>query len=401
MNISKERLLLGCCALVSALLVDQPERSVPTFWQNGLVSNGTGRFIIKRQGDLTLKYVTASARSESLELIPVPFYRDQGPGTESIREIARRFSAQTRWTVIAAINGGFFDTATGLPIGFLMRDRKMEFFNMPQGFTRSMVGFSDSKGGLTRARLHIASPRQMPKVWMETFAVGKGKPFRAAKIAVHHINIPGGKNALTLFTPLYGKLLRIPRDAIYLTAQSEPARPGIYRIQDHFRQGPLRIPPDGLVVALHGDARASASLLRSGALVRATWSLPAAWSSQEIVHGLLAGPRLIERGQIQVTAQQERLHTLKSRDRVALAEKANGDIVLLWAHKNSNGNLSYEQLAYVLSKMNVQEAIALDGGRSRAIFAQQGEAPADERYFEGGRPVANALVLAIRPRGSS
>jgi len=43
--------------------------------------------------------------------------------------------------------------------------------------------------------------------------------------------------------------------------------------------------------------------------------------------------------------------------------------------------------------MGAEDAIALDGGKSRAILAQAGDAYADERYYEGGRPVANALVL--------
>jgi hypothetical protein len=47
--------------------------------------------------------------------------------------------------------------------------------------------------------------------------------------------------------------------------------------------------------------------------------------------------------------------------------------------------------------MGAQEAIGLDGGRSHAILAQAGDALADERYYEGGRPVSNALVLAIAP----
>ena len=102
-----------------------------------------------------------------------------------------------------------------------------------------------------------------------------------------------------------------------------------------------------------------------------------------------------------VTAKVERLDMLKSRDRVALAVKANGDALLVWAHKNTPGNLSFEQVAEVLQKMGATEAIALDGGKSRAILAQAGEALADERYFEGGRPVANALVLAVKPANHS
>jgi hypothetical protein len=99
---------------------------------------------------------------------------------------------------------------------------------------------------------------------------------------------------------------------------------------------------------------------------------------------------------MEVTAKAERLDMLKSRDRVALAVKANGDVLLVWAHKNTAGNLSFEQIAEELEKMGAREAIALDGGKSHAILAQTGETLADERYFEGGRPVSNALVLAVK-----
>jgi len=52
---------------------------------------------------------------------------------------------------MAAVNGGFFDTDSGLPIGFLMRDGRMEFFNMPQGFQRSMVGLDSAFGSASSA----------------------------------------------------------------------------------------------------------------------------------------------------------------------------------------------------------------------------------------------------------
>jgi len=201
---------------------------------------------------------------------------------------------------------------------------------------------------------------------------------------------------LALFTPTYGKSIRLPDDAIYLAAEAEPGRAGVYRISDSCRKGSIKIPTGGLVVALHGYARMSAGALQKGTLIRPRWTLPSDWSDHGVAHGLLAGPRLLEDGKIQVTAKAERLDALKSRDRVALAVKANGDALLVWAHKNTLGDLSFEQVAGVLKKMGAQEAIALDGGKSRAILAQSGEALADERYFEGGRPVANALVLAVK-----
>lgn len=396
MKVRKDRLLSVFLGVLAVVLCDQPRRSVPVFWQSGLSPKGESLFTIRRNGDVTLKYVTASLSAQNLDLVPVPYYLNRGPATESVREIARRFSHQTKSRVIAAINGGFFDTKTGLPIGFLMRDKKMEFFNMPQGFSRSMVGFSPYGQGENWTRVHISSPKQMPKVWMDTLYKRGSNPNRMSKIFIHHINVPGGKNAMGLFTSLYGGPLQVPPNAIYLTAIPVPQRTGVYQIATRVQEGTVNIPVDGVVIAMRGDARAHVSYLPKGSLVRPAWSLPPQWSQQEVTHGLLAGPRLLEDGDIQVTAKQERLDQLKSRDRVALGVKANGEMVLLWAHKNTTGDLSFEQLAKILVDLGARDAIALDGGRSRAIFAQKGDAPADDRYFEGGRPVSNALVLAVR-----
>jgi len=396
MRIRKTRLYFVTGGLLAMLLSDQSRRLVPAFWQTGLTPGGVGRFVIQEEGDITLKFVAARLGAGNLELVPVPFYQDQGPGTRSIAEIARRFTLETQRPVIAAINGGFFDTATGLPIGFLLRDGRMDFFNMPQGFQRSMVGFSSAGTSGEGSHVWINSPRVMPKVWLDTFMVGAGRPMRTDTLAVHHINVPGGKHALALFTPIYASSLKPPENSIYLAAHAEPGRPGVYRVSEICKRGLVRIPSDGLVVALHGDARAKAGLFPIGALIRPRWSLPADWTDHAVMHGLLAGPRLLEAGKVQVTAKAERLDSLKSRDRVALAVKANGDAILVWAHKNTPGNLSFEQVAQVLAKMGAEEAIALDGGKSRAILAQAGDTYADERYFEGGRPVANALVLAVK-----
>src|SRR5262249_48110821 len=150
----------------------------------------------------TLKFVAARLGAGNLELVPVSFYQDCGPATQSVKEIARRFSLETKQPVLAAINGGFFDTATGLPIGFLLRDGRMEFFNMPQGFRRSMAGFSSGQSG-GGSRVWIDSPREMPKVYLDTWIAGPGQPLKTATVAVHHINVSGGKHALSLFTPTY------------------------------------------------------------------------------------------------------------------------------------------------------------------------------------------------------
>jgi hypothetical protein len=296
----------------------------------------------------------------------------------SVDEIAAAFSRQTHRDVLAAVNGGFFDMVTGSPIGFLLRDGDMEFFNMPQGFPRSMVGFGP--------RVSIVSPKEMPKVFLKT---------RAGFLGVHHINVMGGRNAFGVFTPHYPSRIKALPDTIYILARREGITPHRYRIEARLIQPGVYVPEDHLIILLQGTSRAYASALPLGSTVRLDWSLPQKWQNQKIVHGLLAGPRLLEKGTIHVTALEERLSKSKSPDRVALGVKPSGEILLLWAHQET-GNLDFNRLAKVLAGLGATEAIALDGGHSRALLAQTHMPYFMERYFEGGRPVANAILVTLR-----
>src|SRR5258708_27531548 len=96
MKIRKDYLILGAGAILAFLSSDQPRRLVPTFWQTGLSRGGVDRFAIQEDGDITLKYVTARLGAGNIELVPVPFYQDQGPVTQAVKEIARRFSLENR-----------------------------------------------------------------------------------------------------------------------------------------------------------------------------------------------------------------------------------------------------------------------------------------------------------------
>lgn len=397
LRVRKARWLMLGGTLLAMGWVDQPRRGVPPFWETSLAPGALGRFVIREEGDLTLKFVTARLGRRELELVPVPSSHGLGHRTRSVAEIARRFSVQTKRPVLAAINGGFFDVATGLPIGFLLRDGRMEFFNMPQGYQRSMVGFGLPARSGQKAYVWISSPRQMPKAWLDAFTAGRGQPVKTATLAVHHINVPGGKNALALFTSAYLVALKLPEKALYGIARAEPGHSGVYRIVGTHRHGRLVVPQGGIVIALHGNALAYARWLAPETLVRPRWTLPPEWRPDHVTHGLLAGPRLLERGRIQVTAKEERLDAVKSPDRVALGVKPNGEVLLVWLHKNNRGNLSFERVAEVLSGMGATEAIALDGGKSRAILAEVFQNSTRDRYFDGGRPVANALILTVPP----
>jgi hypothetical protein len=140
-----------------------------------------------------------------------------------------------------------------------------------------------------------------------------------------------------------------------------------------------------------------AKQLPAGLVVRPRWTLPEKWAEQRISHGLLAGPRLLEAGHVRVSAIEEGLANLRSRDRVALGVTEDGKAILLWAHRLTPGtSLDFHDTANVLASLGAVEAIGMDGGSSRAVLAESRFPYREERFIFKGRPIANALLLALK-----
>lgn len=381
--------------LLALLLCDQSRRLVPSQWNTPLTPSQWGQLIMKQEGDIELRYVTARLGHSPLEIVPYSWFSGNRPDTASIARLADDFRSQTRRPVLAALNGGFFDLKTRLPIGFLLREGEMEFFNMPQGVRRSMVGFAAAKSG--RSPVVMASPKEMPRAWLDTFSSAQGG--QSGAVPVHHINVPGGRHAFSLFTPRFGQALPWQPDALYIVARREGEGIRTWYTVERMTQerSGIVIPKRGLVIAMYGDARAIAGKFKPGLRVRPRWTLPPSWENRRVEHGLLAGPRLLESGEIRVSAAQEGLANLRSRDRVALGVTAEGEAILLWAHRKTPGTtLDFHETARILKSMGAVEAIAMDGGSSRAVLATARERYREDRYVFTGRPIANALLLSLR-----
>jgi len=389
MNWHRAALLLTPMVLLS----DQPRRDVPADWHTPLNLQNWGRLVVKQQGDVELRYITARVAQAPLEIVPVSWFAKNRPDTASMERHVERFHLETRRPVLAAVNGGFFDLKTRMPIGFLLRNGEMDFFNMPPGIRRSMVGFTAPKPGTPG--VVMASPSAMPRVWLDVADLREGG--RERRFAVHHINVPGGKHAFSIFTPRFGPAIEADPEAVYLVAERAQKKSTWLSVRPAiFSKGVVEIPSEGMVLALFGDSRRLISQLRSGMRVRARWTLPPSWENGKVVHGLLAGPRLMEKGQIRVSAEQEKLAHLKSRDRVAMGVTAAGEVILLWAHRKVPGStLDFHETARLLAQLGAVEAIALDGGSSRSIWAAASQPYREDRFSFQGRPIANALMIAV------
>lgn len=380
-------------ALSGFLLCDQPRRDVPADWNTSLYSKDWGRLIVKQEGDVEMRYVTAQIGKAPLEIVPVSWFAQNRPDTAPVGQFVERFRSETRRPVLAAINGGFFDLKTRLPIGFLLRNGEMDFFNMPQGIRRSMVGFTAPRTGAPGVLM--ASPSEMPRVWLDVADLREGG--RQRSLPIHHINVPGGKHAFSIFTPRYGRELINHPDAVYLLAQRAHPQSTWLSVQPATGKRNISIPSDGVVIALFGDSRRLLGQLGLGTRVRPRWTLPPAWQNGNVVHGLLAGPRLLEKGKLRVSAQEEKLAHLKSRDRVAMGVTENGEVIMLWAHRKTQGtSLGFEETAQLMADLGAVEAIALDGGSSRSLWANARQPYREEEYSFQGRSVANALLVTVR-----
>ncbi len=372
-------------ALPLLFLSDLPRRQVPVDWRAG---RDWGNMVIRQEGDVELCYVTTQLGRAPFEVVPVSYFSGNRPDTAPLARLVERFEAETKRPVLAAINGGFFDLKTRLPIGFLLRDGEMDFFNMPQNVKRSMVGFT---AGHQKTGVLMATPKEMPKAWLDLVDVRRGGQKRS--LAVHHINVPGGRNAFTLYTPRFGHEVPMLEGGLYFVAHQEPGLQGgrwqtLQALTSKTRRG-VPIPKNGMVIALHGASKRLSPHFKEGHRICSRWTLPPAWKNARVVHALLAGPRLLEGGRLRVSAGEEKLAHLNSRDRMSLGVTPNGELIFLWAHRKTPGtSLGFEATAQLLAGLGASEAIALDGGSSRAVWS-------DEFSFNG-RPIANALMLTLR-----
>ena len=160
------------------------------------------------------------------------------------------------------------------------------------------------------------------------------------------------------------------------------------------QQGNSVIPEKGFVISAHGTAKDALSGLRVGDAVTFTEQLGEPWDSA--IHILGAGPRLVEKGKINVTTNEEKFGSDVSygrAPRTAVGVTKDGDYVLavVDGRQSHSRGCTLREWAVLLKNMGIVDAINLDGGGSAELVAK-GEilnSPSDGEE----RPVASALLF--------
>jgi flagellar hook assembly protein FlgD len=279
-----------------------------------------------------------------------------------------------------AIDGDYFDSATGAPNGIFMQDGVL---SSPPGTRRSSLGIT-AGGALTTGHVSFAG------VW-------QGKALRRPLL----LNTPAGQGKFALYTPAYGAAT--PREPGVLEAVigtfpaaklDAPLDGTVTRVASG---GPTAIPAHGAVLVARGAQWAAQLKAEApvGQQVEVMLSLSPDWRS--LAGAIGGGPLLVRNGK-PIFHAGESFHPRQLNNRQprgAIGQLADGSIVLVGVEGSkpsySIGMSSYE-LAVELSRLGAVTAFGLGAG------------PASGMAFDGKlltRPangitpkVADALVLS-------
>lgn len=288
---------------------------------------------------------------------------DVSSGLGKLSNISRNYNA------VAAVNGGYFDWSDR----FLVGDVRIN------GVTAGMV--AETRAGLIRNK-------------DGSYDVGKASysgtvTVNGQSISFWGVNAPRGKDAVVLYNRLYGSR----------TGTNEFGKEFVISrgMVQAINQGNSEIPPDGMVVSVHGQSLAYFAGVKVGDRAVIDESFGEGIDSAADYYG--AGPQLVMDGRVNVTSQAEAIagDIANGRaPRTAAGVKANGHVLLMVVDGRQSHSMgaSLTEMAQLMVKYGAVKAVNFDGGGSTEMVLQNKivNSPSDG----GERSIGNALLVMRR-----
>ncbi len=316
--------------------------------------------------------------------------QDEAVGLETVGSVAERRGA------IAAVNGGYFrmtGTFAGDSTGTLQIDGKL---------------LSEPDRG--RAAVGLVRAGNTTHLVMGHVSWHGSAEIEGRKRTIDGINRPRGKNEVVLFTPEFHQTTLTDSTGTELIVRQGR----VISVRDN--AGSSRIPSDGYVLSTRGSAREWARSIRRGTRAKIAIGLnpldsdgtlvglakPAndsqenPWAKAEDILG--AGPKLVSRGRVDITAGREKMLASFATDRhprTAIASLADGRILLVVVDGRQptlSVGMSLDELARLLIDLDAVEAMNLDGGGSTTMVVQ-GKVVNHPSDVTGERPVSDAILV--------
>ncbi|PZD75030.1 hypothetical protein C1752_00346 [Acaryochloris thomasi RCC1774] len=255
-------------------------------------------------------------------------------------------SIAERSQVAAAINGGYFNRNNQTTLGALRRAG--QWISSPV-LGRGVVAWSD-QGQLAMGRLALRETLVTPSGQLPIVSRDSGYPQRG----------------IALYSPVWGasytpileteKIISVVNDRVVDQKDSKSA-------------ASFPIPRNGYLLVLR-SFDAGTALASGNSLSIQTTALPTQFNQFPNIVG--AGPLLVQNSQIVLNAATEQFRPpfdTQSAPRSAIAQQADGTILLAAAHNRINGpGPNLREWAEILRKMGATQALNLDGGSSTALY---------------------------------
>ncbi len=284
---------------------------------------------------------------------------------------------------VAAVNGTYF-AYTGKPLGTLLIDK--ELVSSPIYDRTALIITDDQKVFIDNIKIdtYFRTPR-------------------GVRYNITGINQGRGKEAVILYSPVWGEQTGTGRDGIELIVSGGTVK--------DIKIGNSSIPQDGYVISISGPA---AQFLYDNVKVGDKLDthikvIPYSTSPRSILHMISGGPRLVKNGVVYVSKHEEKFKAdiAKGRAaRTAVGVTADGKILLVAvdglprgkddrSEKSSIG-MTLEELAELLISLRAAEAMNLDGGGSTTMWV---DGKVVSRSANGSeQKVSNALVVRALSR---
>jgi hypothetical protein len=252
--------------------------------------------------------------------------------------------------VVAAINGGYFNRNTRMPLGALKRDGT--WVSSPI-LTRGAIGWND-RGQIRIARLQMN----------ETLNTSKGEQLSILALNSGYVQIGLGRYTTTwgsMYTPIQANELIITVQQDKVTQITPGNAPGSINVP---------IPANGYLLALRGQPELSESLSIGTILTLQRQITPPELDTYPQI--VAAGPWLVQSGKIVLDAKSENFSASFSREfaaRSAIANTQTGNIILVTVHDRAGGKgPTLAEMAQIIQQLGGLDALNLDGGSSTSLY---------------------------------
>jgi hypothetical protein len=263
---------------------------------------------------------------------------------------ASLFTTAQRTQAAAAINGGFFNRNTQLPLGAIRAENR--WISGPI-LNRGAIAWNQS-GEITIGHLTL----------QETVATSTGQQFPIFSLNSGYVGA-----GLCRYTPEWGaNYTSILANEVVITVRDN-------QVVDQRRTGAagqtrLPIPTDGYLLVARADGDMAKALSPGTTVQIRSTTQPSEFDRYSEVMG--AGPLLVKNRQIVLNARAEGFSTAfiqQSAPRSIIASTAAGHLALIAIHERMNGlGPTLAETAQIVQQMGFVHALNLDGGSSTTLY---------------------------------